>query len=151
MMFGRNSWWKGVSESCKAFEIQCNFCDIVSGLQWAESSPLSSCEESCSCYCQTMRRTKPTARGPQEMLTASHPAVPCWAPSCRRISFREVEGNHPSTWPYVTPPAWPGQRKVLYCMPCCWNTGMKLHLICCPMGAVCQAGHTGTAQYQTSM
>lgn len=88
MMFGRNSWWKGVSESCETFEIQCNFCDIVSGLQCAESSPLSSWKESCSDYCLTRRRTEPTARGPQEMLTASHPAVPCWPPSCRRIVFR---------------------------------------------------------------
>lgn len=68
------------------------------------------------------------------------------------LSSEGVKRNHPSTRLYVTSPARPGQRKVLYCMPCCcWITGVKPSLICCPMGAVCQAGYAEAAQYQTSM
>lgn len=120
-MFGRNSWWKEVSESCETFEIQCNFCDIVSGLQralWAcaRRAAVTSAKQGGE-QNSLQEGPKRCWQHPTQQLHAEpHPA--------ERLAPKEVEGNHPSTWPCVTPPPRLGQRRVLCCMPCwCWIMG----------------------------
>lgn len=151
MIFGKNCRWKG------AFWILWNLWNSMqflwhcfwSAVSWELSFELMQGELQWLVPDKEGNRTRckrppKDADSIQQFHAKLHPA--------ERLAPEEAERNHPGTWPYVTHPAWPGQRNVFCCMPWChWITRVKPSLICCPMGAVCQAGYTGTAQYQTSM